>query len=234
MINIEILYSEYMNLYGDTGNIMYLKKCLNKAKFIYTHLNDKPKFITNKIDMIYLGPCTENAQEEIIKLLKPYKKNIKKLIDQGVIILAIGNALEIFGKYIKTSDNKKIEGLGLFDVYAKRIANYRHNELCLGVTCDGLEMVGFKNQMSHLYGHEKNYFQDMFLGKGRNLNTNIEGIRVNNFIGTYLLGPLLVLNPYFTKQLLKELGIKDNKLYLEEDAIKAYEFRLNEYKHLLK
>ena len=73
MVKIEVLYNEYMNLYGDTGNIKYLEKCIDKVKIIYTGLNDKPKFLTQKIDMLYLGPCTENHQEEIIELLLPYK-----------------------------------------------------------------------------------------------------------------------------------------------------------------
>ena len=29
--------------------------------------------------------------------------------------------------------------------------------------------------------------------------SKLEGIKINNFIGTYLLGPLLILNPLFTK-----------------------------------
>ena len=86
MVKIEVLYNEYMNLYGDTGNIKYLEKCIDKVKIIYTGLNDKPKFLTQKIDMLYLGPCTENHQEEIISFFFLIKTN-KKLIDDNVVIL---------------------------------------------------------------------------------------------------------------------------------------------------
>jgi lipid II isoglutaminyl synthase (glutamine-hydrolysing) len=234
MVKIEVLYSEYMNLYGDTGNIRYLQKCLDKVEVIYTGLNDEPKFSKAKIDMIYLGPCTENNQEEIIKKLLPYKDKIKELIEKDVVIVAIGNALEIFGKYVEKSDGSRIKALGIFNVYAKREKDFRYNELCLGVTKDGIEIVGFKNQMSHLYGKDSEHFLDIFLGTGRNLLTNEEGIRERNFIGTYILGPILLLNPFFTKAIIKKLGIKNPKLYCEDDAIKAYEVRLQEYRKLIK
>ena len=120
-----------------------------------------------------------------------------------------GNALEIFGKYIKTTDGKRIKALGIFDVHAEREKNYRYNELCLGVTHDGFEIVGFKNQMSHLYGKEPRYFQDIFLGSGRNKDIKIEGISYKNFIGTYIIGPILPLNPYFTKSIISKLGVKN-------------------------
>ena len=46
-------------------------------------------------------------------------------------------------------------------------------------------------------------------------------------MATYLTGPLLVLNPPFTKQLLRELGAEDT-LAFEEAAMEAYEARLAE------
>lgn len=48
-------------------------------------------------------------------------------------------------------------------------------------------------------------------------------------MATYLTGPLLVLNPPFTKQLLRELGAEDT-LAFEEAAMEAYEARLAEFR----
>ena len=44
-MKIEILYPEVANLYGESANVKYLKKCLPHANFIETTLNDKPQFI---------------------------------------------------------------------------------------------------------------------------------------------------------------------------------------------
>ena len=77
-MKIEILYPEICNLYGDSANVMYLKKSLKKTKFIETHINDKPKFIDkkNKIDMVYIGCMTEEHQKLVIEKLLPFKEKI--------------------------------------------------------------------------------------------------------------------------------------------------------------
>ena len=90
-------------------------------------------------------------------------------------------------------------------------------------------MVGFKNQMSHLYGKDKHKFLDMKVGTGRNKNVLVEGLMENNFIGTYLLGPILPLNPHFTTYLLKQLKLKNIELPFYDDTIKAYGKRLEEF-----
>ena len=53
MIKIEVLYPEYANLYGDTGNIRYLANILEEVEIVYTNINEEPKFMSQKIDMIY-------------------------------------------------------------------------------------------------------------------------------------------------------------------------------------
>ncbi len=233
MINIEVMYPEYMNLYGDTGNIRYIEKYLGKkCKVYYTGLTEIPKFLSKEIDIIYFGPSTEKQQEEIIKKLLPYKKQIKKLIEKEVIIIAIGNSQEIFGKYIINNNDKKIECLDIFDIYSKREKDFRYNELSIGTTKNNIKIVGFKNQMSHIYNNDENYFLKMELGTGRNKDTNKEGIQYKNFYGTYILGPILILNPKFTKYILKKIGHTDTIIY-EEDLMKAYKKRLEEFEKLL-
>ena len=52
-----------------------------------------------------------------------------------------------------------------------------------------------------------------------------EGFRYKNFFATYLLGPLLVLNPPFTRYLLRLLGRADEPA-IEKAVTEAYDFRL--------
>ena len=51
----------------------------------------------------------------------------------------------------------------------------------------------------------------------------------NNFMGTYVIGPLLILNPPFTKRLLRDMGAGDVTLAFEKEAMEAYEARVKEY-----
>ena len=228
-MKVEILYSSVANLYGEAVDIRYLKMCLPEAEFIETELNDVPAFVNDDVDMIYMGPMTENTQELIIEKLSAYKGRINELIDAGKVFLVIGNALEIFGNYIENEDGSKIEGLGIFNTYAKRKMLSRYNCLFLG-ELEGIKIVGFKAQFSQSYseGNVDGLFRRI-KGAGLNPECDTEGVRRNNFMGTYILGPILILNPDFTKYLLKLLGITDRALPCEEDIRKAYIQRLGEF-----
>lgn len=231
MLKIEVLFPEICNLFGNMYNIKYLEKSVQDIEIIYTSLTDTPKFVDEKVDMIYMAPMTENSQELVIEKLKPYTGKIKELIEQNQLFLVIGNALEIFGKYIENEDGSRIEGLGITDLYAKRDMMHRYNSLFLGKIED-IKIVGFKSQFAMSYGdNSSNYLFDALKGPGINEASKFEGIRINNFMGTYVLGPILVLNPYFTKYLLKLIGIKDINLAYEEEAVSCYKIRLKEFEN---
>ena len=231
-LKIEVLFPEFCNLYGDISNIKYLKKCLPNAKFYETAFDEELIFIKEKVNFIYLGPMTEKMQEKVINKLKPYKERIKELIDENVVFLVTGNAIEIFGKYIETEDGTKIDALDIFDIYAKRDMLHRHNSIFIG-NWEDIKVVGFKSQFTFAYGNNENdYFAKVEKGIGLNKESKLEGIQKNNFIGTYLLGPILILNPMFTKKIIEKMGIEDVKLAFEEDTIAAYNQRLSEFEKL--
>ena len=230
-MKIEILFPEFCNLFGDMYNMKYLKMCIPDAEFIETALEEEPAFVKENVNFIYLGPMTENTQEKVIAKLLPYKERIIELIDKNVVFLFTGNAVEVLGKYIENEDGSKIDGLGIFDVYAKRDMFHRHNSYLIGKYED-IEVIGFKSQFTMMYGdNTKTRFIEVEKGIGINKDSKIEGIKKNNFIGTYLIGPLLILNPLFTKKILEMLGV-DNEVALKEDTMAAYEARIKELRRL--
>lgn len=229
---IEILFPEFCNLYGDISNMKYLQKCIPEANFIQTSFNEEPTFVKNNVDLIYMGPMTEKMQEKVIEKLKPYKQRIEELIQKNVVFLITGNALEIFGKYIENEDGSKIEALGIFEIYSKRNMMKRHNSNFIGKYED-IEIVGFKSQFTQSYGNnEENYFAKVEKGIGLNPESTLEGLKKKNFIATYIIGPILILNPEFTKKILQKMGIEEAKIAFEEDVKNAYEQRLKELKKL--
>lgn len=230
-MKIEILFPEFCNLYGDMFNMKYLKKCLPNAEFIETALEEEPAFVKENVNLIYLGPMTEKTQEKVISKLLPYKEKILELIENNVVFLFTGNAIEVLGKYIENEDGTRIDGVGIFDVYAKRDMFHRHNSFLIGKYED-IEVIGFKSQFTMLYGDNSNMaFLEVEKGIGINKESKLEGIKKNNFIGTYLIGPLLILNPLFTKKILEMLGV-ENEVALKEDTMAAYEARIKELRKL--
>ena len=225
---IEILFPEFCNLAGDSSNMRYLKKCMPKSEFIETSFDAEMAFTREDVNLIYLGPMTESRQEKVIEKLKPYTNIIRQKIENNVTFLFTGNALEIMGKYIENEDGSKIEGLGIFDIYSKRDMLHRHNSLFKGVFED-IEIVGFKSQFSMSYGdNESCYFAKVEHGIGINPKSQLEGIYDHHFIGTYVIGPILILNPLFTKRLIEMMGVNTPYLAFAQETMDAYKQRLKE------
>lgn len=232
MIKIEFLFPEIANLFGETFNIKYLKNSLKNAEIIETSLTDTPRFITEDIDMIYLGSMSEKSQELVIDKLKKYKAELENYISKNKVALFTGNAWEILGNYIEDENGNKIEALGIFDIYAKRDMKHRFNTLFLGEfdSEEKIKIIGFKSSFSFCYGdNSEKYLFKSIRGCGINKESELEGIRKNNCLGTYLIGPLLVLNPLFTKYIMKLLGEENPKLQFEEETMECYNKRLEEF-----
>ena len=228
-MKIEVLFPEFCNLFGDAYNMVYLEKTLPEAEFIRTKFSDDVRFTEEKMNLVYMGPMTERMQEQVIRKLMPLKEKIQKAIDDGTVFLFTGNALEIFGDYIENEDGSRIECLGLYRLYAKRNMMHRHNSDFEG-EFDGNVIMGFKTQFTMACTPDESH--GLFVkskGVGLNKKAKYEGIRVNNFFGTYLVGPILVLNPPFTKYILNLIGAGDVKLAFEAENMAAYEQRKKDF-----
>ena len=231
MAKIEVLYGEVCNFFGDPFNIKYLDR-FDDIEIIYTSINTKPRFLDEKIDMVYMSPMTEKTQELVIEKLAPYKREINQKINENIIFFMEGNALEIFGKYIENEDGTKVKALGITNLYAKRDMMHRYNSLFLGTFNDDIKIVGFKSSFSQSFGDENNYLFKVKRGYGLNKKSKIEGVRIKNFFGTYILGPTLIFNPLFTKYLLDLLKVNYKQLVFEEELMTCYKKRLKEFENI--
>lgn len=235
-MNIEVLFPEIANLYGELANIKFLVDGNKTYNVISSSLGREPAFVRKNPDFLYMGAMTEKSQEFVINNLMPYRDKLWELIQNGTFILLTGNSGEVFLNEILDEDNNlSIEGLGLIKGMAKRRMMHRHNSLYLGkCNIDGVErtdIVAFKSQFtSTVYGEDYMPLFSTTRGFGRGLiDGSEEGIRLNNFMCTDLLGPLLILNPYFTKGLLSAMGEKNPNLPFFDVAIDVYERRLKEF-----
>ncbi len=229
-IVIEVLYPEFNNLYGDRGNCEYLEKKLIKAGYevevIETALYDEPAFVNGEVDFLLISPCGEKQQLAEIKQLKNYRDAVKARIENGGVILATGNAFELFGAYIEGEDGKQTECLSIYPYYAKQFTRLRYNDCSVG-EFEGMKIVGFKNLLSHAYGDNLKPFLYMKKGIGMNKDTQIEGVHDNNLFATYHTGPILPLNPEFTDYIIR-LVDKDYEGVVLEFEKQAYDSRLKE------
>jgi CobQ-like glutamine amidotransferase family enzyme len=128
-----------------------------------------------------------------------------------------------------------VAGVGIFEVESTLRMFGRYNGKVMGVLPElGAEhpVLGYKSQFSMVTGGEAiPGFLTAERGIGRNTATRVEGVRRNNFLGTSLLGPLLITNPHFTRSLLAQLDPdSEPTLAHEQFAVAAYDARLADFR----
>ena len=226
-MKIEILYPEIANLYGDLYNAEYLARSCG-AEIVRTKLGERPRFTQEDIALVSLSGTTERGQEIVRDALRPWVEALDRRTEQGGVTLVTGNALEIFGEYILLDDGSKIPMLGRFPIHSERHLLSRYNALYLG-ELEGMKIVGFKGQFGHSNGENGAGLFRTIRGAGLNPENPAEGIREGNLMMTYLLGPITVLNPPFTRYLLSLMGVEDPRPALEKTAMEVYERRVRDF-----
>ena len=232
-IHIAHLYYDLFNLYGENGNIKALKKEFeNQGYEVAIHfltLGDNLKF--DEYDLVYMGASTENNQKSVIPHLLKYKKDIKKAIEENKFFLITGNSIELFGKYILNDENKKFDTLNIFSFYTEQQKKRLIGESIMKCSFVDKPIIGFHNQASIIFNNDKPMFEVI---KRINYSEDIkeEGIKYNNFYGTYLLGPLLVRNHELLKYFISEIILTKNKKHKFKNfdlklSEKAYEYSIN-------
>ena len=201
-MKIAYLYYDFLNLYGESGNIKIISNILkyNKIKheILYLSLDDELEF--DKYDLVYIGSGTEDNLLIALKHLSKYKNDIKKYIEDNKFMLVTGNSVDMFGK--KIDDNK---ALNIFE-YEVSKGIRKKEEVYYN------KILGFINNNSY---------------NNKYCDTDI--IRHNNFYGTYILGPILVRNPHLVKQFLNDLTNKKLKYDLKLET-KAYNEFIKNFK----
>lgn len=205
-ITIAHLFHDLLNLYGESGNILALENALKQQNIAveikYLSLDNNSWDLEN-VDFIYIGAGTEQNQMLVLNKLKEHSNEIKQHILNGKHILATGNAIELFGRFIKDTD-KEIEALGLFNYTTERTSKRIVSECLFYNDETASKIIGFENHQGII--HEiLNPLFSVEKGFGSEISSKVEGIKQDNFYGTYLIGPLLVRNPKFLEKICKDI-----------------------------
>lgn len=225
-MTFEILYPGFL-LYGERGNIEYLKRMIPEATLVETQIHEKPYFVDHPVEFIYMGPMTEKNLGLVCAELMPYKERLKELMEGGTCFLIVNSALEIFGRSIELPEGEALQTLNLLPFTTKRNMKDRHDTTVMG-TFRSMHILGYDARFTEQYGNESMPFLTVERGHGFHRGSRYEGIHYKNFIGTNLLGPLLLTNPPFARYLKKKLTGREELPY-EERMDAAYAVRLEHF-----
>ena len=204
-ISIAHLYPKLLNLYGDIGNIITLKKRCQwrgiDVEFENIDIGDK----ISEHDIYFIGGGQDKQQEEVADELYSQKDFLTEERNRNAVFLGICGGYQLFGHYYQPHDKARLNGIGLLDAYTvagstRFIGNVTaHTDFLTPQT-----LVGFENHsgLTFLQGETKP-LAAVQVGNGNNGKDKTEGARYMNVFGTYLHGSFLPKNPHFADYMIE-------------------------------
>ena len=195
-----------LDLHGDRGNLMALERFAGLAG--YTVLTDDIElddaFDALSYDVILVSPGSAASFREVIGFFSSHKAAIREFVDSGRPLIVTGATAAVFGKEITLRDGTVLEGTGLIDVTTKERAFAYGDDLYFSASYNGedMEIIGSQIQMTDVFVGDEVPFGKLVYGYGNNGKDRTEGVIRNNSVFTNTLGPMLILSPWLTRQVI--------------------------------
>jgi hypothetical protein len=204
MITLVHLYPREMNIYGDTGNVIVLKRRLQwrglDVRVVPINIGDP---LPHDADIVLGGGGQDAAQGDIGADFAARGAQVRAMADDGVVMLTICGTYQMLGHEFITQEGRHIKGVGVLDVvtrgqHERQIGNNFVD------TPDAGRLVGYENHsgMTEL-GAGVRPLGTTQAGRGNNGTDRTEGAVRDNVIGTYLHGPVLAKSARFADDLIR-------------------------------
>ena len=200
-LNICHLYPDILNLYGDRGTIITMKRRL-EGRGIKVNIDEcsiGQPLNADKYDIFFIGGGQDFEQEVLLRDLSSGKaQDIRTAVEEEKTFLAICGGYQMLGEYYKTWDGVQLDFIGAIGVHTigakeRMIGNYMFRTT---PESGDTVVVGFENHSGKTYLSEQVAPLGMMLsGNGNNGEDKTEGARYKNVFGTYSHGSLLPKNP---------------------------------------
>jgi CobQ-like glutamine amidotransferase family enzyme len=221
-----------MNIYGDTRNVMVLRRRLQwrglPAEVVPVGIGDP---LPVDADIVLGGGGQDAAQGDIGADFASRGPELRAMADDGIVMLAICGSYQMLGHEFRTQDGRRIKGVDVLDVVTVGQPQRLIGNLVVE-TPDAGRLVGYENHsgLTEL-GPGVRPLGRTSPGRGNNGRDGTEGAVRDNVIGTYLHGPVLAKSPRFADDLLRrayerrgdvpDLAPLDDELPLRAAAVAA-------------
>lgn len=199
------LYPDRMNIYGDYGNIIALQQRMDWRSIEFDYI---PHFTGDKLkgeyDLIFMGGGQDKGQVFAAQDLLHHKSLLHDHFRRNVPILTICGGYQLFGNYFITSTGEEIPGIEIFNVVTKATNTRMIGNIVVDSPIFG-DLIGFENHSGNTELLEGvNPLGTVKKGYGNNNHDKLEGVFINNAIGTYLHGSFLPKNPLVADYLIQK------------------------------
>jgi lipid II isoglutaminyl synthase (glutamine-hydrolysing) len=195
-LTIGWLYASTMNIYGDRGNVIALRR---RAEWRGIPVDVREiglgQPIPSDVDCFFWGGGQDQEQVAVADDLRGAKgESLRAAVEDGAALLAVCGGYQLLGHEYRPHDAKPLPGIGLFDMVS--VAGPERFIGNVVVDSPWGELVGFENHSGlTTLGPGVSPMGRVRVGRGNNGRDGTEGAIYRNAVGCYLHGSLLPKNP---------------------------------------
>ena len=145
-LRIAHLYPELLNLYGDGGNILVLRKRLEwrgiGCEVREVHIDDRPSF--SDVDIVFIGGGSDREQRIVCEHLLAERSELAAYVEDGGVLAAVCGGYQLLGHSYLMGD-EKVEGLSLVDLYTDRGNPRLIGNIAIESRISAQPIVGYEN-----------------------------------------------------------------------------------------
>ena len=202
------LYPSLLSVAGDRGNVFSIQRRCEwrgiKTEVREVEVDEMADFSAYDLIMSHGGADREMqlASRDIVKK----GPALHAAVDNGSVFLAVCAAYQLLGHEYKPFVGETLQGIGLLDLRTEGGSERFMTHMAMECDFSGQKqvMVGYENHSGRTYlGPNAKPLGKVVAGWGNNGKDGFEGATNKHVYGTYLHGPVLPKNPWFTDYLIK-------------------------------
>ncbi len=196
-LRVAHLYPELLNLYGDSGNVLVLRKRMEwrgiACEVHEVHMGERATF--GDADLVFVGGGSDRDQRTVAGELRAVGSELASFVEDDGVLLAVCGGYQLLGHSYLMGD-EEVRGLSLVDLYTDRGSPRLIGNVVVESRIASQPIVGYENHggRTHL-GVGVEPLGRVLHGHGNDGESGYEGCLYRNVVGTYVHGPLLPKNP---------------------------------------
>jgi len=209
VLKIGHLYPTLMSVAADRGNLFSIeKRCqwrgiATEVEQIF--VKQTPDF--TKYDLILFHGGADREMELASRDIQAKASSLKEAAESNTVFLAVCAGYQLLGHSYKAFKGPELKGIGLLDLRTEGSGTRFMTHMALECNFEQSEkkiLVGYENHSGRTYlGPNAQPLGKVLAGWGNNGKDGGEGAMYKHVFGTYLHGPVLPKNPWFTDFLIQ-------------------------------
>src|SRR5215469_4500006 len=202
------LYPTLMSVAADRGNLFSIQKRCEwrgiQTEVDPVYVKQTPDF--TQYDLILIHGAADREMELASRDIQFKAASLREAAEANVVFLCVCAGFQLMGHYYQPVRGERLDGVGILDLYTQgggeRFMTHMAMECKFNYNGQNV-LVGYENHSGRTYlGNGLEPLGKVLVGWGNNGKDGGEGATHKNVYASYLHGPLLPKNPWFTDYLI--------------------------------